>query len=74
MDDLNVTYTMGRDLEYARLRLFAVNECVGSARARRLTRQGLFNSKPGGAATLSVCPRKYPVSLLSRSITANCVS
>ena len=36
----------------------------------KLTLHGLFSSKPGGAVTLSVCPRKYPVNLLSRSITA----
>jgi hypothetical protein len=31
----------------------------------------LFNSNPGGAVGLSVCPLKYPVNLLSRSITAH---
>lgn len=69
-----VMYAMGHDLEYALLRLFAVSECVASVGTRMLTRQGLFSSKPGGAVTLSVCPRRYPVNLLSRSITANCVS
>lgn len=33
------------------------------------TLQGLFNSKPAGATGLSVCPRRYPVNLRSRSIT-----
>lgn len=35
----------------------------------RLTLHGLFNSKPGGASCLSVCPRKSPVSRRSRFIT-----
>lgn len=35
----------------------------------RLTRQGLFSSKPAGATGLSVCPLRKPVNLLSRSIT-----
>ncbi len=74
MEILVVMYAISRDLEYALLRLFAVNECVASVRERMLTRQGLFSSKPGGASTLSVCPRRYPVNLLSRSITANRVS
>lgn len=43
-------------------------------RTGKLTLQGLFSSKPGGAFTLSVCPRRYPVNLLSRSITGLCVS
>lgn len=33
------------------------------------TLHGLFNSNPGGAAGLSVCPLRYPVNLRSRSIT-----
>lgn len=32
------------------------------------TFQGLLTSNPAGASTLSVCPRRYPVNLLSRSI------
>ena len=74
MENLIVMYDMIRDLGYALLHLFAVSECVVSAGARTLTRHGLFSSKPGGASTLSVCPRRYPVNLLSRSITANRVS
>ena len=35
-----------------------------------LTFHGLFNSNPGGALGLSVCPLNIPVSLRSRSITA----
>jgi hypothetical protein len=35
----------------------------------RRTLHGLFSSNPSGAEGLSVCPRRYPVSLLSRSIT-----
>lgn len=31
--------------------------------------QGLLSSKPSGACGLSDCPRRYPVSRLSRSIT-----
>lgn len=34
------------------------------------TLHALLNSKPGGAFTLSVCPRRKPVRRLSRSITA----
>jgi hypothetical protein len=35
------------------------------------TLHGLLTSNPGGAIGLSVCPRRYPVSRLSRSITAS---
>lgn len=35
-----------------------------------LTLHRLFNSNPGGASGLSVCPLEKPVNLLSRSITA----
>jgi hypothetical protein len=35
----------------------------------RRTLHGLFSSNPSGAEGLSVCPRRYPVNLLSRSIT-----
>lgn len=31
---------------------------------------GLFNSNPGGATALSVCPLREPVSRMSRSITS----
>lgn len=36
----------------------------------RRTFHGLFNSNPGGAVGLSVCPRREPVRRRSRSITA----
>ncbi len=39
-----------------------------------LTLQGLFNSNPSGASTLSVCPLKYPVKRRSRSITTHLLS
>ena len=35
------------------------------------TFHGLFNSNPGGALGLSVCPRSIPVNLRSLSITAS---
>lgn len=45
--------------------------CTRALLNRLRTLHGLLNSKPGGAFTLSDCPRRKPVSLRSRSITAN---
>lgn len=40
-----------------------------ASKVARLTLHGLLSSNPAGAFTLSVCPRRKPVSRLSLSIT-----
>lgn len=55
--------------EVSLLHLVAVSTAHLVGRAVR-TLHGLLSSKPAGASALSVCPRANPVSLRSRSSTA----